>query len=42
MAIWIRPSGTEIELADTDNLEKFAKLNGWKKKAKKKAVKKAK
>ena len=27
---WIRPSGSVIELADTENLNEFAKANGWK------------
>ena len=30
--IWIRPSGSEIELADTKNFKKLAKDSGWKKK----------
>jgi len=32
MAIWIRQSGLEIDLADTDNLNQFAKDNNWTKK----------
>ena len=30
--IWIRPSGSEIELADTKNFKKFAKEQKWKRK----------
>jgi len=29
--VWLRPSGTTIELADTKNFRKMAKDNGWKK-----------
>jgi len=32
MTIYIRPSGSEIELQDTDNHEAFAKAQGWEKK----------
>lgn len=28
---WIRPSGSTIELADTENFTAFALDNGWKK-----------
>jgi len=31
MAIYIRPSGTEIELSDTKEMRAFAKAQGWKK-----------
>ena len=31
MIKWIRPSGLPIELADTENLNEFAKAQGWKK-----------
>ena len=31
--VWLRPSGTTIELADTKNFRKMAKDNGWKKQA---------
>ena len=30
--VWLRPSGTTIELEDTKNFKKLAKDNGWKKK----------
>ena len=30
--IWIRPSGSEIELADTKNFKKLAKEQKWKRK----------
>ena len=29
--VWLRPSGTTIELEDTKNFKKLAKDNGWKK-----------
>ena len=29
MTKWIRPSGLPIELADTENLNNFAKAQGW-------------
>ena len=29
--VWVRKSGTTIELADTKNFRKMAKDNGWKK-----------
>ena len=29
MIKWIRPSGLPIELADTENLNDFAKAQGW-------------
>ena len=32
MTTYIRPSGVEIELQDTDNHVAFAKAQGWKKK----------
>ena len=28
--VYIRQSGTELELADTENLRKFAEEQGWK------------
>ena len=30
MIKWMRPSGNPIELADTENLNEFAKAQGWK------------
>ena len=29
MIKWMRPSGNPIELADTENLNEFAKAQGW-------------
>ena len=31
--VWVRKSGTTIELADTKNFRKLAKEQGWKKQA---------
>ena len=36
MAIWIKPSGAEVEVNDLPANEKKAESLGWKKKAKKK------
>jgi hypothetical protein len=35
---WVRPSGSVISLADTENMAEYAKSNGW---VKKKSVVKA-
>lgn len=35
---WMRPSGLEIELADTKNLNEFAKAQGWKQETKQAVV----
>jgi hypothetical protein len=32
MVTWVRQSGSEIELQDTENLNDMAKANGWKRK----------
>jgi hypothetical protein len=32
MVTWVRQSGSEIELQDTENFNDMAKANGWKRK----------
>lgn len=39
MAIYTRPSGSEIELADTKEMVAFAKANKWKRESKEDAQK---
>ena len=35
MIKWERPSGSIIELKDTENFDRYARANGWKKKSRK-------